>query len=238
MLPELATLLDLQSLDVRVAGLDRELAAIPETLSGIDAEIEKARSVLAAVETELQDSEKERRRTEGQLADAEALAEKYADQLTRARTNEEYAGLQAQIRATRKRISDIEDRVLELLDRGDELTVAVAEQRMAFRRTRAQLEAQKEAVRREARVRRTARDRVVAQRHERAGVLSKSVLSRYERIRSMRGRGLARAANEICEACGVSLRPQLFEEVRSDQGIFACESCSLLLYFQPRVESA
>ena len=238
MLPELATLLDLQSLDVRVVGLDRALAAIPETLAGIDAEIEKARGVLAAVQTELQHSEKERRRTEGQLADAEALAEKYADQLTRARTNEEYSGLQAQIRATKRRISDIEDRVLELMDRGDELTGALAEQKIAFRRIRAELEARKEAVRREARARKTARDRVLAQRNERAGGLPETVLSRYERIRSVRGRGLARAVNEICEACRVSLRPQLFEEVRSDQGIFSCESCGRLLYFQPPVESA
>ena len=93
-------------------------------------------------------------------------------------------------------------------------------------------------MRREARVRKAARDRVVAQRNERAGVLPESVLSRYERIRGMRGRGLARAVDEICEACRVSLRPQLFEEVRSDQGIFACESCSRLLYFQPPAESA
>ena len=233
MLPELRALLDIQELDLRIARLDRRLARAPEDLAGIDREIEAARSSVTRVEERLRRNERDGRRAEGQLADAEAAVEKYGDQLMQARTNDEYRALRTQIHATRERIRGIEDRILELMEAQEELEAKVAVRRREFASARSRLEEKKEGVRAEVRQCRSARERLGTRRSERAAQLPREIRDRYERIRGIRGQALARAADELCGACHVALRPQVFEEVRADKGILACESCSRLLYFDP-----
>ena len=42
---------------------------------------------------------------------------------------------------------------------------------------------------------------------------------------------MAEVRNGFCTACHVALRPQLYNEVRSNETLIACESCSRILYY-------
>jgi predicted nucleic acid-binding Zn-ribbon protein len=57
------------------------------------------------------------------------------------------------------------------------------------------------------------------------------VLSRYEKVRRLRGGiAMAPAVDEACEICKVRMRPQSFQEVRKNEGIITCDSCGRILY--------
>ena len=61
--------------------------------------------------------------------------------------------------------------------------------------------------------------------------VTEDILSRYERVREARGGiAIASASNEECDVCNVRMRPQVFQEVRRNDTIISCDSCSRILY--------
>jgi len=58
-------------------------------------------------------------------------------------------------------------------------------------------------------------------------------LARYERIARLRGSGVAEARDGICCACRVKLRVQVWVEVRRNESLIECDSCSRIFYYEP-----
>ena len=159
--------------------------------------------------------------------------EKYGDQLLGARSNEEYKGLQKQIASTKARIGTIEDRILALMERADELETKLADRKRTFDERSTVLEAQKTEIRSRAREQEARRDQLRQRRAASFAALSEEIAARYERIRGARhGVAVAPIRDERCSACNVRLRPQLLEEIHADHSIHACETCARILFFE------
>jgi RNase P subunit RPR2 len=76
------------------------------------------------------------------------------------------------------------------------------------------------------------RDRLLAQRQQDETTLPPEILELYERVRkARRGLALAEARDGCCTACNVRLRPQVYNEVRTNESVVTCESCSRILYY-------
>src|SRR5690606_16227168 len=58
----------------------------------------------------------------------------------------------------------------------------------------------------------------------------------YDRLaqRSRDGIAVAEVVNGSCSACYMSLRPQMLLEVKQGNQIITCESCTRILYMQPK----
>jgi predicted nucleic acid-binding Zn-ribbon protein len=77
-----------------------------------------------------------------------------------------------------------------------------------------------------------------AERHTMEPVISSDVLTRYERVRKFRGGiGVAPAKDYMCDVCKVRLRPQVFQEIRKNDQIIACDACQRVLYDPENLDS-
>ena len=57
------------------------------------------------------------------------------------------------------------------------------------------------------------------------------LLARYRRIaEARRGVALAEAKDELCSACHVRIRPQMYAELLRTESIYVCDSCSRILF--------
>jgi regulator of replication initiation timing len=63
--------------------------------------------------------------------------------------------------------------------------------------------------------------------------VDEDLLGHYDRLLRSRGNPLAEAREQRCTACQVLLRPQVFNELRLEGKIIACDSCSRILYYDP-----
>ncbi|MCI0664878.1 MAG: C4-type zinc ribbon domain-containing protein [Acidobacteria bacterium] len=55
----------------------------------------------------------------------------------------------------------------------------------------------------------------------------------YERLSKTRsGLALAEARDWSCLACRMTIRPQVFSDIRRGETIITCESCGRILYFK------
>jgi predicted nucleic acid-binding Zn-ribbon protein len=64
--------------------------------------------------------------------------------------------------------------------------------------------------------------------------LSREALMLFERIaHGRKGVAVAEARDGLCTVCHVRLRPQIFNEVRRNDGLHQCDSCTRILYYVP-----
>ena len=66
--------------------------------------------------------------------------------------------------------------------------------------------------------------------------ISAELLSRYRRIADARkGIALAEAKDELCSACHVRIRPQMYAELLRTDNIHSCDSCSRILFLRENI---
>jgi predicted nucleic acid-binding Zn-ribbon protein len=80
--------------------------------------------------------------------------------------------------------------------------------------------------------------RLTAARQDVIAKLAPEVLALFERIaHGRRGVAVAEARDGLCTVCHVRLRPQVFNEVRRNDGLHQCDSCTRILYYVPAAAS-
>jgi uncharacterized protein len=232
MVPDIQNLIELQRADREILRLKEEIAALPkrvavieERLAGTKAGLEKAKTAVKADETA-------KRKYETAISDAQQKISKYRDQSLEVKTNEQYKALMHEIQFAEQEIRANEDKILELMVNAEarEKDVKAAEARL--KAETAEIEKEKIQARE-----RTAEDEKQmaewnAKRETARGGVDADVLRQYDRVAKYRGTGISEVRDQKCMACQVMLRPQTYNEVRSDK-LVSCESCQRLLYYDP-----
>ena len=73
-----------------------------------------------------------------------------------------------------------------------------------------------------------------AQRNQLRSGVGEETLTHYDRVLKLRGSVLAAVyEDESCSACRVRLRPQVFQDVMSNEQIVTCFYCNRILYYVP-----
>ena len=117
--PELEKLLVLQEREQKKMRLERELAAWPNELKALENKRVEVRASAERKRLEAQNAEVERKKLELDAEAHRAKAARYKIQQFETRKNEEFAALGAEIQREEKEVQEIEDRELELMDRGE-----------------------------------------------------------------------------------------------------------------------
>jgi uncharacterized protein len=232
----LKELLQVQTLDLKLADLTTQIATFPRRLQEAEAEVEAARGALARTKEAQSASLKERKKLELDVESGKEKVRKYKDQTGQVKTNEAYKTLLHEIETAESEIRKAEDKVLDHMESSEvydrELKAgekALAAADAASKGARKQIEAEREmAVQQQTAVR--------AERDEAAKAVPQKLYERY-RLYAPRHHGIAVATldGEACSGCRVHLRPYVVQRLcRPDYDkIEECESCGRMLYFDP-----
>src|SRR5437867_12436880 len=63
--------------------------------------------------------------------------------------------------------------------------------------------------------------------------IAPDLLRHYDSVIKLRKTALAEARDHKCSACQLMLRPQVYNDVRTNQKIVICDSCQRILYYLP-----
>ncbi len=235
--PDLEKLISLQQADRETARLKAEIAALPrrvavieEKLAGTRSRIEKAREALAL-------DQRNRRRLETEIQAQQEKVSKYRDQSLVVKTNDQYKALMHEIEFAQKEIRACEDRMLEAMVDSETQEAQLKAAEAELKQETAEIEKEKQ----EAQARTEEDERQLAEWNARRDLLragiSPEVLDRYDRVLAHRkDAALAEALDHQCGACHVVLRPQTYAEIRTNEKIVLCDSCSRILYYDPAHE--
>jgi uncharacterized protein len=230
----LQDLLELQNADLRLNEARKRLAGFPAKLAEIDAHLGSAKTELEKAKAAQLAAIKDRKKYDLDVEQWKDRVRKYKDQSSQIKTNEAYKALQREIEQAEAEIAEAEDRLLEQMVASEEYDRQVKAAERALKDgegvaagRRAKIEAERSATQKEA-------AELEAERNRLAPSIPENLLDHYERIaRKHSGTALAEVRDEKCTACGMRVRPQVFQDMRrgNSEELFHCETCTRILYY-------
>ncbi len=238
----LQDLLDLQNVDAQMREVREQLATFPKKLAEVEARVTGAKIELETSKSAQLGTIRDRKKYELDVEQWKERVRKYKDQTAQVRTNEAYKALQHEVQMAEAEISKAEDRLLKQMVAAEEYDprVKAAEKLLkeveeVARETRSKIDSDKAATEKEL-------SELTAERARAVAGIPENLLDHYERIaKKHNGISLAEVRDEKCSACGMRVRPHVFQEMRrraSDE-MFHCETCTRILYYiEPEQSSA
>jgi uncharacterized protein len=229
---DLQRLIDLQRLDSTAQDAQRRLADAPDREKALEARLEAARQRVAAAKEQLTVNQNARRAIEKDVAMHQGRLSKFRDQAMAVKTNQEYHAVQHEITFAQSEVKKLEDAILERMVEGDDLTAGAKRAEADLAAEQKAVDAERRAIAAEAAELSASIARVSAERATVVAALDTRALAVFEQVaRKRHGIAVAEARDGICTICHVRLRPQVFNNVRRNDGIIQCDTCNRILYF-------
>ncbi len=237
--PELERLIQLQKAESELKRLDDELAEVPRRRSALERELTGEQARLEEARAGFEACQKGRRRHEADLQDLEAKRSRHKEQLMDVKTNKEYTAKLHEIEGVERQIGEREDQILEELERADTLASALKQAEAALKEAEGRHRTALAALQENEQGLRDARRRLVEERDGIAAGLGEHPLDLFRRVAKLRGGvAMAEARDGMCLVCHVLLRPQLFVDIKRNEEILQCQSCSRILYYESPIPIA
>ena len=133
----------LQSLDLKIRNLEREIATLPKHIAQIEKALDSHLRRLEADHAALTANQKERKQLDDNIKVENQKISKLKDQMLSAKTNEQYRAFQNEIGFCEQAIRKAEDRILDLMAEGEPLDANVKQAEAALKEEKHQVEAEK-----------------------------------------------------------------------------------------------
>jgi predicted nucleic acid-binding Zn-ribbon protein len=231
--PDLAKLIDLQAADNEIKRIEAALQDVPRRQADLGAELARESERLSAVRERLEATQKRRRSNEGALQDLQGRRSKYRGQLMEVKTNREYQAMLHEIEVVEREIHGIEDQILEDMEAGEGLAAEVKREQVLLSEAEKRHEQAVRELDVQAHALQQERQRWIDERAGLAASLPTELTELYQRVARLRGAAVAEARAGTCQQCRMVLRPQMYVELKRNDQIVQCPSCSRVLYYIP-----
>jgi predicted nucleic acid-binding Zn-ribbon protein len=234
--PELRVLIELQDLEQKIHSFQKEISETPNRIKTLQDELARFRQAHQERASHAAELQKRRRAFEGEVDLLRTKLSRLKDQLMAVKTNKEYTAMLHEIQGVEGQIRGEEDKILDAMEEAEQLEreLKVADGELKGRESELQ-----DGIRklegtipvRESEVAKLLTEKSVMEER-----VAADLLSRYRQIAdSRRGIALAEARDELCSACHVRIRPQVYANLRTTENIFYCDSCNRILFLRESV---
>ena len=228
---DLKQLIRLQSIDLSIQELRARIDKFPSISKALDEKLRSGQMAVTKAQENAKSNQSGRKKLESEISVVEAKISKYRDQMMLVKTNEEYCVLQHEIEHAQQAIRKTEDEILNLMMDAETAQTELRAAEARLKEDQQSVNVERKQLEEENKRDLSALESYIRERKEIEGSLSSELISRYERVRKHRGGiGVGPARNEVCEICQVRIRPQVFQEIRRNDQIIACDACQRILY--------
>jgi predicted nucleic acid-binding Zn-ribbon protein len=228
-----ALLLDLHEFDTRIAQIGHRASSLPETaaLADLAAQLDALRATLAERRGTVEDLGTELTRVVGDVRVVEERIARDTARLQSSSSVKDIQGLEQELDSLRRRLADLEEIELAVLERQEEAEAALAEVTTALEevsRSIASTTADRDAALGTLAGERTA---AAAARAELAGRLPADLLALYEKQRARYGVGASLLQRGVSTASGVTLTEDELQGIRAaaPDDVMICPSSDAIL---------
>lgn len=233
MLPDIERLLILQTRDQSIADLEGDLKRIPAEKELARTRLAGSHNAVALAKSAMQENEMAIKTVELDIETRKTTIGRLKTQQFETRKNEEFRALNTEVEKYQVQIDDLETTELELMERGDEL-------RLALQKAREQLAKAEESVNEDL----AAYDQREVEEHKRlaevkaqrgdceAAISDEDLLEVYDRLRKARGTKVVVNLSPTgqCDGCHVKVTPFTLIKVQADKEVVQCENCGRILF--------
>lgn len=227
---EVEALLALQDDDTMILELENRRKALEPRMAALDRKREAAAAAVSRSRAAVEAEERRQRELHGKIAQHKQMQEKNLAQLDAVKRLKEATAAMAQVESARRIIAEDESELQALNRRLGEMRTTVDSSEAAL----AEVEEEQSIAREEIEQERSEIDASLsAARTEREGKttgLSRTLLGKYDRIRTRRTHALYALRGESCGNCDTAIPMQRRNQMAVNGPIDVCEACGVLLY--------
>jgi hypothetical protein len=223
-------LLALQDLDLKIRNLNLRIDTIPSEKKRLDSLVKDAVSDVEVAKDGLRRIERAIKENEGEIEKLNEASRKLLTQSAMVKKNNEYQAMMADIEAKKNAVSDIETKILELLDQAESAQqgIAAAEKELAVTQKSVKAEMVdlvelkqelEEDIGEKLKLRKAYESKIDTQ-----------TLSVYHRLlEGGKGEPVAMINQGVCSFCRLKVPPQTINNAK--KGVLTlCDNCSHILY--------
>jgi len=227
---QLKTLIDLQVVDTKIAGLEALMAKLPAAIAAVHAGVDEARKTVETVKVRLDAARKSQRAKEKDLEDNRVKRQKYEGQLYQVKTNKEYSAVLLEIEEVKQEKSRIEEEILTFMESQERLAAELKDDEIRFKQRESEGRGEEATLGAELRRVEAELGLVRSERAGLAGQLPAVVLGDYDKLLRHCGVAVVEVVKpNSCGGCRVTITPQRLQELRQQNALIHCESCGRYL---------
>ena len=232
---QLRILVQLQDKDLRIAEIVDKQKNLPSIIASLRGKLDTAQQELSESSGAFDSATKERKTLESSLKDAETKVTKFKEKIPEIKTNKEYQSLLKEIESAGQEKSDIEEKILILFEKLDELKVKRSEKENVVKEVEKVFNSEKEIIEKDNEQLGEALKELESQRDGMVSDLDPKLLSEYNRLLcDKKGLAVVTVKNEHCLGCHMRIPPQVFTEIKKNEKISYCLNCKRILYWKPQ----
>lgn len=226
-------LIQLQHLDKEIKVISLFLDNIPSRLQHIDDKIVESVQIVETAKSDLTENQKIRRDLEADAQDIKERQKKYKSQLNSVKTNIEYSSLLKEIGDVQKKIDAVEEQIIAEMLTADDLEEAIQAAEQKAETIKDKFSREKETIILEKEAREKEKSALLEKRKALVPQIPEELMRQYSALSGkLDGIALSPIMDEFCAMCYMRIRPQMLNEIRSENEVILCENCGRILYFE------
>jgi uncharacterized protein len=229
--PDLRNLIALQDIELKIAGLQKEVFDIPQKIQSFENDLQRIKEAHEGRVAHMKEMSNRKRTLEGEVDLLRTKLSRLKDQLMAVKTNKEYTAMLHEIQIAEDQIRSEEDKILDVMEETEGKEKDLKDEELAMLKRSAELQDSVRKTNDSAPLLAAELARLRDEKAQMESQVETALLARYRRLAEARkGVALAEAKDELCSACHVRIRPQMYAELLRTENIHACDSCSRILF--------
>jgi len=223
-------LYQLQQVDLKLAANQQSQDRVNSQL-GESQELAQVKVRLEAERQRLEELERQQHDVEWEVDDLTTKLKATEEQLFggKIRNPKELTNLQREADDLKARSSQMEDRVLELMDQTEAITRGIADLTSDLSKLETEWRSQQEKLSVEMAELKAVHARLSEERQQLAAGIVPGTIEIYEQLRLRRGTAVAKVEQGMCRGCQITLPTTGLQQVRGG-GLVRCGSCGRILF--------
>ncbi|MDP8201240.1 MAG: C4-type zinc ribbon domain-containing protein [Candidatus Tenebribacter burtonii] len=230
MIKQLETLIKMQKFDKVIGKKNILTKELPQQLNSLKQSLKNSTEAVEITKSELDENLKDQKLRELDIANNNTKVTKYKNQLLTIETNKEYKALNSEINHLEKKNSEIDDKLIRLMEDESELKKHLEEERETQKKASDELKANEEKLEKEIQEVQKDIEDLKNKRNFLAKDLPRELIRRYGiLIKNKNRKAIVFNDNNACSGCGYNIRPQVAIDIKEGNSIIYCESCGRIL---------
>lgn len=231
--PELSQLISLQDVDVEIKRINAEIDSLPAKRDELESQFAAENKEFIDLKQQLDAALSQKNKLEEEIESEQQKLEKFKTDQMKATNEREYSTSVREIDTAKKAIGALETEVLKLMEQIEKLDVQVKERSPEIEAKRIEMENKLAEYEVLAKADAEKLEKLLVERTPLLETLGSETRATYDRMSKIKsGLALSEAADYKCLACRMTIRPQVFNDIRRGETLITCENCGRILFFR------